>query len=65
MSLADIKEDLERNVVEVRDAHHIHAWSITGERHMVTLHVHPAPGFRQAVVMAVQQRLAALPISNT
>lgn len=60
MSLADIKEDLERNVVEVRDAHHIHAWSITGERHMVTLHVHPAPGVpAQAVVMAVQQRLAA------
>jgi cobalt-zinc-cadmium efflux system protein len=59
MSLADIKADLERNVPAVRDAHHIHAWSITGERHMVTLHVHPAHGASSLdVVLAVQRRLA-------
>ena len=59
MSLADIKADLERNVAEVRNAHHIHAWSITGERHMVTLHVHPAPGIpAREVIAAVQRRLA-------
>ena len=59
MSLADIKTDLEQNVTEVRDAHHIHAWSITGERHMITLHVHPAPGVpAREVVVAVQRRLA-------
>ncbi|WP_027819439.1 cation diffusion facilitator family transporter [Paraburkholderia bannensis] len=59
MSLAEIKADLERNVVEVRDAHHIHAWSITSERHMVTLHVHPTPGIAaREVVLAVQRRLA-------
>ncbi|WP_287496136.1 cation diffusion facilitator family transporter [Pandoraea sp. CB10b_02] len=59
LSSEDIKRDLEANVPEVRNAHHIHAWSITGERHMVTLHVYPAAGVstRQAVV-AVQQRLA-------
>jgi cobalt-zinc-cadmium efflux system protein len=59
MSLAEIKADLESNVVEVRDAHHIHAWSITAERHMVTLHVHPAPGVaaREAVT-AVRRRLS-------
>ncbi|MGG1948782.1 cation diffusion facilitator family transporter [Trinickia sp. NRRL B-1857] len=59
MSLEEIKADLESNVVEVRDAHHIHAWSITAERHMVTLHVHPAPGVgaREAVT-AVQRRLS-------
>ncbi len=60
VSLADIKADLERNVAEVRDAHHIHAWSITAERHMVTLHVHPTPGVAShEVVAAVQRRLAA------
>ncbi|TAL53156.1 cation diffusion facilitator family transporter [Pandoraea sp.] len=58
MSLADIKADLERHVPEVADAHHIHAWSITGERHMLTLHVHPAPGAAsREVVAAVQRRL--------
>ncbi|MDR5855767.1 cation diffusion facilitator family transporter [Caballeronia sp. LZ062] len=59
MSLADIKADLEQNVVEVSNAHHIHAWSITGEQHLVTLHVHPASGTTaRDVVIAVQQRLA-------
>ena len=60
LSLAEIKADLEQNVEQVQDAHHIHAWSITGERHMVTLHVHPAPGVpSHEVVIAVQRRLAA------
>ncbi|PMS21712.1 cation transporter [Trinickia dabaoshanensis] len=59
ISLADIKADLERNVAEVRDAHHIHAWSITAERHLVTLHVHPAPGAAaHDVVAAVRRRLS-------
>lgn len=59
VTLADIKADLEQNVAEIRDAHHIHAWSITSERHMVTLHVHPSPGVpSHDVVAAVQRRLA-------
>jgi len=59
LSLADIKADLEQHVPAVHDAHHIHAWSITGERHLVTLHVHPAAGANaREVVVAVQQRLA-------
>lgn len=59
LSLAEIKADLEENVPEVRNAHHIHAWSITGERHLVTLHVHPAAGVSaHDVVIAVQRRLA-------
>lgn len=60
ISLAEIKADLEQNVTEISNAHHIHAWSITGERHMVTLHVHPMPGVpSRDVVTAVQRRLAA------
>lgn len=59
LSLAEIKADLEANVPEVRNAHHIHAWSITGERHLVTLHVHPTAGVStHDVVAAVQHRLA-------
>ncbi|VVE37490.1 zinc transporter ZitB [Pandoraea capi] len=55
----EIKADLEATVTQVRSVHHIHAWSITGERHMITLHAVPAPGAstRDAMV-AVQQRLA-------
>ncbi|MFC0402013.1 cation diffusion facilitator family transporter [Paraburkholderia rhizosphaerae] len=57
--VADIKVDLEQNVPEVHNAHHIHAWSITGEQHMVTLHVHPAGDANaRDVVIAVQRRLA-------
>ncbi|MFM0738762.1 cation diffusion facilitator family transporter [Paraburkholderia xenovorans] len=59
MNLADIKADLEQNVAGVRDAHHIHAWSITGEKHLLTLHVHPTAGaIPRDVVSAVQLRLA-------
>ncbi|AJC19834.2 zinc transporter ZitB [Pandoraea pulmonicola] len=59
LSSEEIKQDLEANVPEVGNAHHIHAWSITGERHMVTLHVCPAPGVStRDTVIAVQQRLA-------
>lgn len=59
MDLADIKADLEQNTEEVRNAHHIHAWSITGEQHLLTLHVHPAPGYAsREVVVAVQRRLS-------
>lgn len=59
VNVADIKADLEQNVAEVRDAHHIHAWSITGEQHLLTLHVHPTQGARSRdVVAAVQRRLA-------
>lgn len=35
---ADIEADIEANVAGVEDVHHVHAWSITQERPMVTLH---------------------------
>src|SRR3546814_15670985 len=34
ISIADIKADLEQNVTQVRNAHHIHVWSITAEQHL-------------------------------
>ncbi|RKP58693.1 cation diffusion facilitator family transporter [Pararobbsia silviterrae] len=58
IDLAEIKADLEHHVDVVRDAHHIHAWSITAEQHLLTLHVHPMPGATaREVVIAVQRRL--------
>ncbi|HTJ93091.1 MAG TPA: cation diffusion facilitator family transporter [Pararobbsia sp.] len=58
VDLAEIKADLEQHVPLLRNAHHIHAWSITGEQHLITLHVHRAPGATtREIVVAVQQRL--------
>jgi cobalt-zinc-cadmium efflux system protein len=38
--------------------HHVHAWSMTGERPMVTLHAHLAPGSRHhEVIAAIHMRL--------
>lgn len=38
--------------------HHVHAWSMTGERPMVTLHAHLAPGTRHhEVIAAIHVRL--------
>jgi cobalt-zinc-cadmium efflux system protein len=34
----DIKADLIQNVPGLEDVHHIHIWSLTQERHLVTLH---------------------------
>jgi len=59
LSIAQIKADLENNVPGVRNAHHIHAWSITAEQHMLTLHVVPVQGVNsRELVYAVKARLA-------
>ncbi|MCB1703651.1 MAG: cation diffusion facilitator family transporter [Halioglobus sp.] len=34
----DIKADLVQHIPAVEDVHHIHIWSLTQERHLVTLH---------------------------
>lgn len=53
-----LKDDLERALPEVADVHHVHAWSISGERRMVTLHVRPRPGHTGSAVLAsVRHRL--------
>src|SRR5690606_29807003 len=38
LTSADIEADLKANIREIDDVHHVHAWSITQERPMVTLH---------------------------
>jgi cobalt-zinc-cadmium efflux system protein len=55
---ADIEADLEANVAEIDDVHHVHAWSITQERPMVTLHARLCDdGNADAAVHAIKHRL--------
>ncbi|WP_169566035.1 cation diffusion facilitator family transporter [Sneathiella limimaris] len=39
LDLGEIKDDLTREFPEVLDAHHLHAWSLTAERVLLTVHV--------------------------
>jgi cobalt-zinc-cadmium efflux system protein len=55
---AEIEADLEANVPEIEDVHHVHAWSITQERPMVTLHARLCDdGNADAAVHAIKRRL--------
>jgi len=38
LALAEIEADLKARVAGIEDVHHVHAWSITQERPMLTLH---------------------------
>ncbi len=38
LSVAEVQDDLQAAIADVEDVHHVHAWSITQERPMVTLH---------------------------
>lgn len=54
-----IAEDLTSHIPEVVDVHHIHAWSITQERPMMTLHARVSDKARPEVVSAaIKVRLA-------
>ncbi len=59
LDVAEIRDDLQAHVPGVIDVHHLHAWSLTEESPMVTLHARTngdvAP---DAVIAAVRARLA-------
>ena len=58
LDLQALGTDLETSIPEVDEVHHIHAWSLTAERTMVTLHVRCAPGTPPGeVIPAVAARL--------
>jgi cobalt-zinc-cadmium efflux system protein len=55
---ADIEADLKANIAEIDDVHHVHAWSITQERPMVTLHARLCDdGNAVAAIHAIKTRL--------
>jgi cobalt-zinc-cadmium efflux system protein len=54
----ELKGDLLREVPGVADVHHVHAWLLSGERSLATLHVQVRPGAdAAATVQAVKRRL--------
>jgi len=56
--LKALGDDLLANVSSVADVHHIHAWSLTSEDFMVTLHVRCKPDADAAqVIPAINERL--------
>jgi cobalt-zinc-cadmium efflux system protein len=55
---ADIEADLEANIAEIDEVHHVHAWSLTQERPMVTLHARLCDdGNAVAAIHAIKTRL--------
>ena len=55
LDLNEIKQALTRGVAEVLDVHHVHAWALTSERPLVTLHAAISEGSdTQRVVAAVK-----------
>lgn len=59
ISLGEIESDLAKAVPDVEDIHHVHAWSITQERPMVTLHARIcATADSDRTLLALKARLA-------
>ncbi len=60
LALNEVESDLQANVDGVDDIHHVHAWSITQERPMVTLHARICEtADADATVVAIKSRLRA------
>jgi len=59
LALTEIESDLEANVSGVENVHHVHAWSITEERPMVTLHARlKESADPDRTIGAIKQRLS-------
>jgi cobalt-zinc-cadmium efflux system protein len=55
---AEIEADLEANIPDIDDIHHVHAWSITQERPMITLHARLCEqGDADRAIHAIKSRL--------
>jgi len=58
VDLGALRDDLAASVPAVAEVHHVHAWSLTAEQPLVTLHVVCAPGADPAsIVPAINKRL--------
>lgn len=58
VDLLALKTDLISAAPGIVDIHHVHAWSLTGEEPLVTLHARCAPGADHAtIVPALTKRL--------
>ncbi len=60
VAVGEIAGDLEAAIPDVEDVHHVHAWSITQERPMVTLHARVCETADiDRTVVAIKARLRA------
>ena len=59
LDVHDIGRDLVSHVPVVEDVHHVHAWSLSQERSLLTLHARVTEGSNpDSAVAAIQERLA-------
>ena len=59
LDVRDIGRDLVAHVACVEDVHHVHAWSLSQEHSLLTLHARVAEGANQdSAIAAIQARLA-------
>ncbi|WOF74614.1 cation diffusion facilitator family transporter [Parvibaculaceae bacterium PLY_AMNH_Bact1] len=58
LDIEEIKQDLLNSVAGVEDVHHLHAWSLTATRDVMTLHARIAEGINpDQVLVAINDRL--------
>lgn len=58
LSLDDIRDDLMKHIDKIEDIHHLHAWSITQSRPIVTMHIKVAKRVApEEITCLVKQRL--------
>jgi cobalt-zinc-cadmium efflux system protein len=58
LDIPAMREDLVQNIAGLEDVHHVHAWSLTPERPMITLHARVADVAHSAAVRdAIKARL--------
>ncbi len=58
LNMQEIKQDLLHSVAGVEDVHHLHAWSLTATRDVMTLHARVAEGVNpDHVLAAINDRL--------
>jgi cobalt-zinc-cadmium efflux system protein len=58
LDLDALRADLAATLPGVAEVHHIHAWSLTGEQSLVTLHVRgTSDADRASIVQAIKRRL--------
>ena len=59
LDIREIGRDLVSNLAVVEDVHHVHAWSLSQERSLLTLHARIVDGANpDAAVAAIRDRLA-------
>lgn len=55
---AELREAVTRALPTIKDVHHVHAWMLTTERPLLTLHAEVSPGAdHQAVLASIQEVL--------